>query len=68
MKLNLPEGKNIQKGELLLKINDSELQAQLRKLKTEELLAIEKESRQKKLLKLIVSVKMNMNRHSTIFN
>ncbi|MFZ1422666.1 MAG: efflux RND transporter periplasmic adaptor subunit [Saprospiraceae bacterium] len=52
MKLNLPEGKNIQKGELLLKINDSELQAQLRKLKTEELLAIEKESRQKKLFEI----------------
>ncbi|MBK8450027.1 MAG: efflux RND transporter periplasmic adaptor subunit [Saprospiraceae bacterium] len=52
MKLNLPEGKNIQKGELLLKINDSELQAQLRKLKTEEFLAIEKESRQKKLFEI----------------
>lgn len=48
--LNLKEGTIVQKGELLVKINDADLQAQLKKLKAQEQLAKDKEARQKKLL------------------
>ena len=46
------EGSPVGKGDLLLKINDSELQAQLKKNILELKLSEEKESRQKKLLAL----------------
>jgi membrane fusion protein, multidrug efflux system len=50
--LQIPEGKVVHKGTLLAKINDSELQAQLKKFRSEiELLKI-KESRNKKLLQI----------------
>lgn len=43
------EGKRVKKGELLLKINDSELQAQLKGKEVEEKLASDQESRMRKL-------------------
>ena len=43
------EGKRVNKGELLLKINDTELQAQLKRISLEEKLASENERRQKSL-------------------
>jgi membrane fusion protein (multidrug efflux system) len=46
------EGSSVSKGELLLKINDSDLQAQLKKLRAEVKLAEEKEDRQKKLIEI----------------
>lgn len=46
------EGKRVRKGDLLLKINDSELQAQLRKSDYQIKLAEEKERRQRKQLEL----------------
>lgn len=50
--LNIPEGKMVHKGSLLAKINDLELQAQLKKVRAEiELLKI-KESRNKRLLEI----------------
>ncbi|MBK8955895.1 MAG: efflux RND transporter periplasmic adaptor subunit [Saprospiraceae bacterium] len=50
--LNLPEGESVEKGQLLIKLNDSELKAQLEKLQTQENLAIEKEKRKKKSLEI----------------
>ncbi len=50
--LNIQEGKHVRKGELLLKINDADLQAQLRKLELQIKLAQEREQRQKKLLEI----------------
>lgn len=44
------EGSVVKKGDLLVKINDEDLQAQLKKLQLQEKLASEKEGRQKKLL------------------
>lgn len=44
------EGDKVSKGQLLVKINDADLRAQLKKLQFELKLAEEKESRQKKLL------------------
>ena len=44
------EGSAVKKGDLLVKINDEDLQAQLKKLQLQEKLASEKEARQKKLL------------------
>jgi len=44
------EGSKVSKGQLLVRINDADLQAQLKKLQLEEKLAAEKEARQKKLL------------------
>ncbi|MEG8946709.1 efflux RND transporter periplasmic adaptor subunit [Rosettibacter firmus] len=44
------EGKYVKKGELLLKINDAELQATLKKNKSRETLARDKEYRYKQLL------------------
>jgi membrane fusion protein (multidrug efflux system) len=51
VQLLFKEGSRVNKGELLLKINDEDLQAQLKKLQIELKLAEEKESRQAKLLK-----------------
>ncbi len=46
----LEEGKPVKKGQLLLKINDSELKAQLNRAQYRLSLATERESRQKQLL------------------
>jgi len=46
----MQEGSPVAKGDLLVKINDAELQAQLKKLRSQENLVKENESRQKKLL------------------
>ena len=48
--LNLPEGKKVAAGTLLLKINDAEYEAQMEKLKVQLKLASETEARLKKLL------------------
>lgn len=48
--MHMQEGSPVSKGDLLVKINDAELQAQLKKLKSQEGLVKENESRQKKLL------------------
>ncbi len=48
--LNIVEGGRVAKGELLVKINDADLKAQLKKLQFQLSLAEEKEGRQKKLL------------------
>lgn len=48
--MNMEEGSVVSKGDLLVKINDAELQAQLKKLRSQESMAKESESRQKKLL------------------
>ncbi|TKB96322.1 efflux RND transporter periplasmic adaptor subunit [Pedobacter cryophilus] len=49
--INFSEGSTVSKGSLLLKIDDRELQAQLRQALTKEKLASEIESRARKLLK-----------------
>jgi membrane fusion protein, multidrug efflux system len=48
--LNIREGGTVSQGMLLVKINDAELQAQLKKLKAQEELLKDREVRQKKLL------------------
>jgi membrane fusion protein, multidrug efflux system len=48
--LYFKEGSAVTKGQLLVKIDDADLQAQMNKLKIEIRLATEKESRQKQLL------------------
>jgi membrane fusion protein (multidrug efflux system) len=50
VKLNLQEGGFVKKGQLIAKINDEDLIAQLKKLKYEEEFAAQNEARQKKLL------------------
>ncbi len=50
--LNLPEGKTVRKGTLLLKLNDAEIRAQLEKIIAQLKLAAETESRQRNLLQL----------------
>ncbi len=50
VKLNFAEGANVQKGQLLLKINDADLQAQLKKAKSQNKLAQDNEKRLKILL------------------
>ncbi len=50
--INFSEGSRVSKGDLLVKINDAELQAQLKKLKIQELLAAANEDRDSKLLKV----------------
>jgi membrane fusion protein (multidrug efflux system) len=49
--INFSEGSNVNKGSLLIKIDDRELQAQLVQAYTKERLASETENRAKKLLK-----------------
>jgi membrane fusion protein, multidrug efflux system len=44
------EGQKVTKGQLLIKMNDAVLQAQVKKLKVQEQLAQQKEEREKKLL------------------
>jgi membrane fusion protein (multidrug efflux system) len=48
--MNFQEGSKVSKGQLLVKINDADLQAQFKRLKLQHTLAEEKMSRQKKLL------------------
>jgi membrane fusion protein (multidrug efflux system) len=48
--LNIDEGQKVKKGTLVAKINDSELQAQLAKLKIQHKLAQDRELRQRSLL------------------
>lgn len=50
--LNLPEGKRVQKGELLVKLFDGDLQAQLKRVKAQLATAEITEKRQKELLPL----------------
>lgn len=45
-----PEGSRVKKGDVLIKINDSELKAQLFKLESQDKLAADKEQRRKQLL------------------
>jgi membrane fusion protein (multidrug efflux system) len=49
-KINFQEGSNVSKGQVLFKINDIELRAQLAQAKTKEILASENERRAKLLL------------------
>ena len=48
--INFKEGTKAVKGDLLVKINDADLQAQLKKLQLQEKLAADNEAREKKLL------------------
>ena len=50
VQLNLSEGAFVKKGQLIAKIDDADLLAQLKKLEYEESLAAQTEARQKKLL------------------
>lgn len=50
--VNLPEGKLVSKGTLLVKLFDGELQAQLKKSQTQLQLAEQTEKRQRELLKI----------------
>lgn len=50
--INFKEGSKVAKGELLVKINDADLQAQIKKLELQEKLASENEAREKKLLEV----------------
>lgn len=50
VKLNFREGTFVQKGQLIAKLQDDDLKAQLKKLEYEEALAKQIEARQKKLL------------------
>lgn len=50
--INLPQGKNVAKGQLLIKLHDDELIAELNRLNIEEKIASEKESRKKRLLEI----------------
>jgi membrane fusion protein (multidrug efflux system) len=52
IKLNFKEGAYVQKGQLIAKLNDKDLVAQLKKLEFEEELATQIEARQKKLLEI----------------
>jgi membrane fusion protein (multidrug efflux system) len=50
IQINFREGSHVSKGDLLVKINDSDLQAQLKKIQLQIKLASEQEAREKKLL------------------
>jgi membrane fusion protein, multidrug efflux system len=50
--INFQEGSMVKKGDLLVKINDSELQAQLKKLQLDEKLATDDVYRKEKLLEI----------------
>ena len=50
--IKFSEGSKVAEGDLLLKINDAELQAQLKKLQIQERLANANEAREKKLLEV----------------
>jgi len=50
--LHTPEGAKVNKGDLLVKINDADFQAQLRKLELQKQIAVEKAGRLKQLLEV----------------
>ncbi len=52
VKISFSEGKSVRKGQLLVKLNDTDLQAQLRKIKIQLKLLADKEVRLKKLLQI----------------
>lgn len=52
VQLNLKEGSNVSKGQLIVKINDADFQSQLKKLKLESLLAEKQLNRELELLKI----------------
>ena len=52
LNMNLKEGKAVEKGDLLVKLNDDDMQAQFKKLKLQEVLAKDNEERQKKLFEI----------------
>lgn len=52
IKINFRDGAQVKKSQLLVKLNDADLQAQLKKLKVQEKLYSDKEIRQNKLLKI----------------
>ncbi len=52
IQLNIKEGSTVQKGQLLVKLNDSELKAQLTKLQSTRKILFEKSDRQKKLFEM----------------
>lgn len=52
VKINFREGSLVSKGSLLVKLFDTDLQAQLKKLKLQEELAVKNEQRLKELLKI----------------
>ena len=52
IEITFKEGTQVTKGQLLVRINDLDLQAQLKKLKLQEKLFTEREGRQQKLLKV----------------
>ncbi|MBK8503086.1 MAG: efflux RND transporter periplasmic adaptor subunit [Saprospiraceae bacterium] len=68
--LNINEGKYVQKGQLIAKLNDQDLRAQLKKIEFEEQLADQIEARQRKLLDIDAISKeeydLAMNRVNTL--
>ena len=52
IELNIKEGRYIKKGAIIARLDDSDLQSQLKKLRYEEELAAQTASRQKKLLEI----------------
>jgi membrane fusion protein (multidrug efflux system) len=52
LQVNFKEGTHVEKGDLLIRINDADLQAQLKKLQVQLKLAVEEEAREKKLLEI----------------
>jgi membrane fusion protein (multidrug efflux system) len=68
--LNIQEGKYVQKGQLIAKLNDQDLRAQLKKIEFEEQLADQIEARQRKLLDIDAISKeeydLAMNRVNTL--
>ncbi len=52
IQLNIDEGSTVQKGQLLVKLNDSDLKAQLSKLQSTRKILFEKTERQKKLFEM----------------
>lgn len=70
VQLNIKEGSYVKRGQLIAKLNDADLRAQLKKLKFEEELAAQTEARQKKLLEIDAISKeeydMAVNRVNTL--
>ena len=70
VQLNIKEGSYVKRGQLIAKLNDADLLAQLKKLKFEEELAAQTEARQKKLLEIDAISKeeydMAVNRVNTL--
>jgi membrane fusion protein (multidrug efflux system) len=48
----IKEGKRVKKGDMLVKLNDAELQAQLKRAQSRKTLAVAQEARQKQLLEI----------------